>query len=331
MSDIEPDSEEAMTKEELQDTQPPAREPPQNASAPVAHSHTPAPITSSATTDGSIVAMLMAPKPKAKPPTSSSSASAASVPRMSHPNPFKDRMGLGAYLQDPASLPPSLVICHSAGFVAVRDKFPKATVHTLLLPRDPAVNLRHPFDALADPAFLAFVQAEVRRLRALVAAELRRRLGPYSRADAAREAVLNGEVAAGGEVQEGGGGGGGGGGEGCDAQLQPQLPPGRDWEAEVLVGVHAVPSMRHLHIHVLSRDMHSASLKHRKHYNSFNTPFLVDVADFPLAADDPRRDPKGHGYLRRDLVCWRCKRNFKNHFKELKEHLDEEFEAWKRE
>ena len=87
--------------------------------------------------------------------------------------------------------------------------------------------------------------------------------------------------------------------------------------------------MSHLHIHVFTRDMHSPSLKHRKHYNSFNTPFLVDVADFPLRDDDPRRDTKEEGYLRRDLKCWRCGKNFGNQFQKLKEHLEREFEEWK--
>ena len=230
---------------------------------------------------------------------------------MSRPNPFKDRMGLGVYLDDPASFPPSVVVSHSDAFVAIRDKYPKATVHTLLLPRSPQHNLQHPFDALADPEFLAQVRAEAARLTTLVATELQRRLGPSSAADAARQAVLDGDAEP----------------EGDDGAL----PAGRDWAAEVKVGVHAVPSMSHLHVHVLSRDMHSPALRHRKHFNSFTTPFLVDIADFPLREDDPRRDPRGMAYLRRDMVCWRCGRNFGNQFKRLKEHLEDEFEAWRKE
>lgn len=218
-------------------------------------------------------------------------------------------MGLGAYLEDPASHPASRVIYHTDDFVTIHDKFPKATVHTLLLPRSVAVNLRHPFDALADPAFLASVRAEVAKLKVLVAKELRRKLGPGSRADAAREAVLDGRAGDESEV----------------------LPPGRDWEREVVCGVHAVPSMSHLHVHVLSRDMHSQAMKHRKHYNSFKTPFLVDIDDFPLAADDPRRDTKKERYLEWDLKCWRCGQNFGNQFKRLKEHLEIEFRKWRAE
>ena len=89
--------------------------------------------------------------------------------------------------------------------------------------------------------------------------------------------------------------------------------------------------MTHLHIHVLSRDRVSECMKRKKHYNSFNTPFLIDVADFPLAEDDVRRHPGKEGYLDRPLVCWRCGKNFRNGFAKLKRHLEEELEVWKRE
>lgn len=258
----------------------------------------------------------MAPKRKAAPTQAHSEH-----PRRSH-NPFKDRMGLGAYLEDPAAYPSSVVLYYNDDFVAIRDKFPKATIHTLLLPRSAAHNMQHPFAALADPVFLEKVRTETRRLKDLVAAELQRTLGSGSRAEAARQAVLDGADPGSTQQAE----------EGDPDNLGPDgLPRGRDWHAEVMCGVHAVPSMTHLHIHVLSRDMHSPALKHRKHYNSFTTPFLVDIADFPLAKDDLRRDTKQAGYLRWDLKCWRCGKNFGNQFQQLKAHLDKEFEEWKRE
>jgi aprataxin len=223
-------------------------------------------------------------------------------------NPFKSRDGLGAYIVDPASYPPSRVISMSHDFVAINDLYPKSTVHTLLLPRDLSRSLLHPFDAFDDPKFLASVQNEVLNLRKLVAKELERRYGKESQADAKRQAILNGDIEPEGN----------------------ELPVGRNWDAEVITGIHAHPSMNHLHVHVLSRDMFSESLRHRKHYNSFNTPFLVDVADFPLGKDDPRRHPGREGYMDRDLVCWRCGKNFGNKFKSLKEHLAEEFAEWKK-
>ncbi|KAI1438525.1 HIT domain-containing protein [Xylaria sp. CBS 124048] len=244
-------------------------------------------------------AELMAPKP-ALPPVSTILASRHHV----------RRDGLGAYVADPTGSPPGRVIYHNEAFVAINDMYPKATVHTLLLPRSSRRRM-HPFDAFEDTEFLATVRAETTRLKRFCAKELQRRLGPGSAQDEQREAVLRGDV----ECAKG-----------------ATLPAGRDWEREILVGVHALPSMNDLHVHVLSRDMVSANMRHRKHYQSFHTAFLVDLADFPLPPDDPRRDPAvANSYLAHELRCWRCGRGFGNRFKELKEHLTEEFEEWKRE
>lgn len=248
----------------------------------------------------------MAPRPKPKPPRQPQPPRASPSARWITGGPD----GLGAYLVHPETFPSTRVISHSADFVVVNDLYPKASIHLLLLPRSPAHSAQHPFDAFKDAAFLASVQREVERLRDLVARELQRRFGAESRSEARRQAVLDGE----GEGEE-----------------EEELPAGRDWRSEVKAGIHARPSMSHLHVHVISREMHSPCLKHRKHYNSFNTPFLIDVADFPLAEDDPRLQPGRERYLRRDLTCWRCGRNFGNRFKALKEHLESEFEEWKRE
>ena len=88
--------------------------------------------------------------------------------------------------------------------------------------------------------------------------------------------------------------------------------------------------MTHLHIHILSRDMHSERLRHRKHYNSFNTPFFVPLEDFPLSEGEKKeRLGRRAEWLKRDFVCWRCGKGFGNRFKSLKEHLEGEFEAWR--
>ncbi|KAF2998409.1 aprataxin-like protein [Neopestalotiopsis sp. 37M] len=291
MSTADSDHEDAITKEEIAG----------EASAPPA---TKAGVTKS-TTQSNAFTELMKPKPKV-PAQSKPSSSKATTSG----NNFKNRAGLGLYTHDPASFPASRVIYYDNDFVVINDLYPKSAVHTLLLPRSPTHSQQHPFEAFEDPEFLAKVQTEAAKLRKLVAKELQRRFGKYSAAEKRREAVLSGEV------------------ELADDQ---DLPAGRDWEREVKVGIHAHPSMSDLHVHVISRDMSSECMRHRKHYNSFNTPFLVDVAGFPLAEDDPRRHPGRAGYLNSDLVCWRCGRNFGNKFKQLKDHLAEEFEEWKRE
>ncbi|KAI9785366.1 MAG: aprataxin-like protein [Geoglossum umbratile] len=220
---------------------------------------------------------------------------------------FDSRDGLGVYITDPASFPPSIVIYHTPKFVVVNDRYPKASVHLLILPRDPSKSSLHPYEAFDDPVFRAEALAEVGKVKTLVAKELRRRYGRLSTLDKARE-------------------------EAMETDPPPdELPSGRDWEREVISGLHAHPSMNHLHIHVLSVDRISNCLKHRKHYNSFATPFLLPVEDLPLEEGDPRLHPGREGYLGRDLVCWRCGRDFGNKIEKLKEHLLEEFEGWKRE
>lgn len=280
-----------------------------------------------------IVSELMSSKTKVPATSTSSSATANFYSRSSikASKPFHNsRDGLGVYVADPVSFPASRVVYYSDDFVAINDMYPKSSVHTLLLPRSERWNKLHPFDVFpswadvhdtgpeADPTaeaeakiqFLALVQSEALKLKKLVAKELQRKYGKFSAQDSLREAVLDGET---------------------DWEPTKPLPEGRDWESEVKVGIHARPSMNHLHIHVLSREMFSECLKHRKHYNSFNTGFFIDVADFPLQDDDKRLHPGTAGFMDSDLRCWRCNKNFGNKFKQLKEHLAEEFEAWKKE
>jgi aprataxin len=194
------------------------------------------------------------------------------------------KAGLGQYLRDPAAHPQ--VIDYNDDFVVIRDLYPKATVHLLILPRDPAKQHQHPLEAFKDSAFFEKLKKETSKWHTLAAKELARTLCPSN------------------------------------------IPvPNRNWEAEIKVGIHSVPSMHHLHIHVISRDMHSPCLKHRKHYNSFNTSFFVRLDEIPLTeeeADERKRD-----WHTRDMICWRCKRNFGNRFTALKEHLETEFEEWK--
>lgn len=218
----------------------------------------------------------------------------------------KPRDALGAYIERPESYPPSTVVYYNDDFVAIHDLYPKSSLHLLLLPRDPIKSRMHPFDAFEDIEFLNKVRAEVKKLRTLAAGELRRRYGKESAQEKARQEAMDKDP----PVDE--------------------LPPGRDWEREIMSGIHAHPSMNHLHIHVLSVDRHSDRLKHRKHYNSFTTPFFISLDDFPLAKDDVRRHPGREGYLKWDFICWRCGRNFGNRFQELKNHLEKEFEEWKR-
>ena len=214
---------------------------------------------------------------------------------------FQGRDGLAAYTVDPDSFPPTRVVYHNEKFVVINDLYPKASVHLLILPRDPIKNVQRPQDAFDDPQFLADCQAEEKKVREIVASELRRRFGKYSASDRPRIEAL-------------------------EADDPPEtLPVGRDWTEGVMSGIHANPSMSHLHIHVLSKDMVSEPMRKRNHYLSFTTDFLVGLEHFPLAEDDYRRAYK---HFPEDMLCWRCGQNFGNKMSKLKEHLEMEKESW---
>ncbi|KAG9243269.1 HIT-like domain-containing protein [Calycina marina] len=205
----------------------------------------------------------------------------------------------------------SRVFYYDDDFSFVYDKYPKASVHFLLLPRDKKLSMAHPLEALKDPIFLAKVRVAAAKLKASAAKELQRRFAKFSKQEKRRLDILNGVL----ELDDDEG-----------------LPGSRDWEKGIRVGVHTHPSMEHMHIHVISKDMFSGYLKHRKHYNSFHSRFFVNLEEFPLGEDgENKRKREIWHWPDVDMICWRCGKNFKNKFTQLKIHLDEEFDEWKAE
>jgi aprataxin len=183
------------------------------------------------------------------------------------------------------------------------------------MPRDPKYYNEHPLHILSkDSAFLAEVRTRVDRLKTLAACELRRQFGHLSASDAPYQAALETLMSSPSPPT---------------AEQEAALPPGRDWQADIVAGVHTHPSMNHLHIHIFSKDMHSPCMKHKKHYSSFNSSFLVRMDEFPLDEGSERFHPGN--WPSWDMKCWRCEKNFRNKFAKLKEHLNEEFETWKKE
>lgn len=247
-------------------------------------------LQSNLSTDTEAVTELM--KPKAKP----------SVDASTRKTTWHGTAGLGAYTVAPETFPSDRVLYYNDKFVVINDLYPKARVHLLILPRDPAKNTLSPQDAFDDPVFLKSCQEELVKVRKMVASELRRRFGKQSRSDREYFRALEEE------------------------DPPEELPQGRDWEKDVISGIHAIPSMDHVHIHVLSPDMSSVCMRKKPHYLSFTTDFLVDLDQFPLAQDDHRRDYQY--FTKKDMICWRCRANFGNKFTKLEEHLEQEFEAW---
>ncbi|QLL30993.1 hypothetical protein HG536_0A08080 [Torulaspora globosa] len=94
----------------------------------------------------------------------------------------------------------------------------------------------------------------------------------------------------------------------------------------IQVGVHSVPSMANLHIHVMTKDLNSDRLKNKKHYNSFTTDFFVSWDRLPLSQIADVKTTENRWLKDHDLICHYCGRNFDSKFSKLKQHLTEEFD-----
>ncbi|XP_020529579.1 transcription factor bHLH140 isoform X2 [Amborella trichopoda] len=75
------------------------------------------------------------------------------------------------------------------------------------------------------------------------------------------------------------------------------------------LGYHSAPSMRQLHLHVISQDFDSPHLKNKKHWNSFNTIFFRDSGDVIEEVDKNGRAAlyEAESILSMELRCHRCK------------------------
>ncbi|XP_011095043.1 transcription factor bHLH140 isoform X1 [Sesamum indicum] len=87
------------------------------------------------------------------------------------------------------------------------------------------------------------------------------------------------------------------------------------------LGYHSVPSMRQLHLHVISQDFDSIHLKNKKHWNSFTTPFFLDsVVVIKELEDVGRVTLKDDKCLAMELRCHRCRSAHPN-IPRLKSHI----------
>jgi len=105
--------------------------------------------------------------------------------------------------------------------------------------------------------------------------------------------------------------------------LTPQYPD-LTWRH----GVHVNPSLKQLHVHVISQDFRSPCLKNKKHYNSFQPPFLVSLDSLILSlqgggeALGDIKEGEAEQWLKQDLKCTACGLEFGNKFTDLKRHLE---------
>ncbi|XP_051940996.1 aprataxin isoform X1 [Hippocampus zosterae] len=94
-------------------------------------------------------------------------------------------------------------------------------------------------------------------------------------------------------------------------------------------GYHAIPSMSHVHLHVISQDFDSPYLKNKKHWNSFTTDYFIESQDVihMLETDGKVTVKEGTSeLLKLPLRCHLCRKELPT-IPALKQHLKSHFLA----
>lgn len=173
--------------------------------------------------------------------------------------------GLLQYLKDPTKHA-DVMITYTDEIVVIKDKWPKAKLHLLVMPRVALNNLSY-----LRREHIPLLQAMER---------LGKTLGDQWLAKDGSSAVAK----------------------------VGQWPSA--YTKRVAIGFHAIPSMTQVHMHVISDDFDSASLKTKKHWNSFLPPFFQAPAVLLQQLQDHNAvqfdKATYEAYLEAPLKCHRC-------------------------
>jgi len=194
----------------------------------------------------------------------------------------------------------SILFDHSDKTITIFDTYPKSIFHFLVLPR---------ISAYRDDGF---TEKDLTSLRTLL------KCGQGK----ARKVIEDLTVAA----------------KACVEQVEEEMVARYKFKWDIWVGFHPVPSMEHIHLHIISADMCSDFMKIKKHYNSFHPKgdFFLQLKDvtewleaqpsfFRKMAELKPSEYEPH--LKADLICFHenCYKSFKT-MPQLKEHLKEEWD-----
>ncbi|VVD03177.1 unnamed protein product [Leptidea sinapis] len=96
-------------------------------------------------------------------------------------------------------------------------------------------------------------------------------------------------------------------------------------DLELKAGFHSIPSMQRMHMHIISKDMISACLKTKIHWNSFTTSFFLPYKDVLRSLKDNGHvekisTEKHKTLMSTPLKCNQCEFVPKN-MPDLKKHL----------
>ncbi|XP_034543704.1 aprataxin [Notolabrus celidotus] len=92
-------------------------------------------------------------------------------------------------------------------------------------------------------------------------------------------------------------------------------------------GYHAIPSMSHVHLHVISQDFDSPGLKNKKHWNSFTTDYFIESHDVVEMLETNGKVSVKEGtseLLKLPLRCHVCRKELPT-IPSLKDHLKSHF------
>ncbi|PPR03537.1 hypothetical protein CVT24_007023 [Panaeolus cyanescens] len=219
----------------------------------------------------------------------------------------------------------SVLFSEAEDTITVYDAFPKSIFHLLVLPRSQPAPEDEEEDS-SQPTLLQFVHSakstKPKAKQSLPTAHQVRNLPtmlsnlPKSQS---KEILLKMQDAA------------------CSAkqEIEAEMIRIYGWKWDVWIGFHAIPSMEHLHLHVISADLISEKLKKKKHYNTFhpNLGFFIHVeevlewfdTDETFFQKKIRSLATLHPILKQELICFHCDQTI-NNIPTLKKHLQEEWD-----
>lgn len=202
---------------------------------------------------------------------------------------------LQQYILSPEKFEKETVVFYDETTVIVNDSFPKSKFHLLILPRNGKLSMQHPTTSLTERVKDKY-EVYISRATDHIYNEFVKSyklIKPLSGDDMISLTTL---------------------------KDKPKFI-----KEFVQIGVHSVPSMANLHIHVITKDFYSHRLKNKKHYNSFTTQFFINWDELPLNSIPDKTFSEKQLIKQSDLKCSYCGKNFSNKFAQLRDHLQYEF------
>lgn len=242
----------------------------------------------------------------------------SSAKRGKEENPSSKRTGfsfnrniLYEYLRNPHRFPNS-VVYEDQNCLVIKDAYPKAMIHLLLLPKE---------SFLLKSSIKEFLFGDLSKVEVLheTAKRLSQKLSEAissqdsKPADQPQHAEENSELKA-WFVEE------------------VRHKPTKEKIGRFLFGYHAVPSLYPLHLHIITDDFHSPALKTKKHWNSFTSEYFIKSETVEKILSEGKHfktamkeEEYYEGLLNSSsLHCHKCQQSFST-IPQLKNHLVSHF------